>query len=138
MSFHEAEEGEDSSDEEDDTDPYWFCGVAPEEPPVGFSYAACPPLETEQQCHELIGRKVLVAHNRTKTLEPNWYMGRIKTYGVSAAWKKFSGNPNANFMIKYTKQSTDNALDADEAGELTAAKYGPGEWWLLLDPVMAQ
>ena len=64
--------------------------------------------------------------------------GRIKTYGVSAAWKKFSGNPNANFMIKYTKQSTDNALDADEAGELTAAKYGPGEWWLLLDPVMAQ
>ena len=55
----EAEEGEDSSDEEDDTDPYWFCGEAPEEPPEGFTYAACPPLETEQQCHELIGRKVL-------------------------------------------------------------------------------
>jgi len=57
----EAEEGEDSSDEEDDTDPYWSCPDAPEEPPEGFTYAACPPLETAADNLSLIGRKVLTS-----------------------------------------------------------------------------
>ena len=69
---------------------------------------------------------VLVAHDRTKDLEANWYMGRIKLYGVSEAWKKFSGNPMSNFMIKYTKKQTGNALEGDEAAELTSVNYGPG------------
>ena len=77
-----------------------------------------------------------MAHNRTKKLEANWYRGRIKLYGVSDAWKRFSGNPKANFMIKYTKKQTGNALEADEAAELTSANYGPGEWWLLLEPTV--
>jgi hypothetical protein len=55
--------------EEDDTDPYWSCGDAPEEPPVGFTYAPCPPVATNEDCAKLIGRKVLFAHERTKTLE---------------------------------------------------------------------
>ena len=63
-----------------------------------------------------------------------WYVGKIKLYGVSPMWKRFSGNPKANFMIKYTKKLTNNALEGDEAAELTPAKYGPGEWWLLLEP----
>ena len=43
--------------------------------------------------------------------------------------------PNANFVIKYTKKDTDNALQGDEARELTTHNYGTSEWWLLLEPV---
>ena len=69
----EGEDGElDSSDEEDDTDPLWACPDAPKDPPDGFTYAACPVLESDQNCRELIGRKVFVAHDRTKSLEPDW------------------------------------------------------------------
>ena len=35
---------------------------------------------------------------------------------------------------RYTKRLTANALEGDEAAELTAAKYGRSEWWLLLEP----
>ena len=96
----EAEGGEDSSDEEDDTDPYWSCGDAPEEPPEGFTYAACPPLDINVDCNSLIVRKVLIAHERTKTREPGWYVGKVKLFGISAAWEKVC--PTANFLIKYT------------------------------------
>ena len=130
----EAEGGEDSSDEEDDTDPYWSCPHAPEEPPEGFTYAPCPSLETHKEQSDLIGRRVLIAHERTKTLNPGWYMGKVKLVGVSAAWKKIC--PTANFLIKYTKKDTGNALDGDSAIELSPANYGKGEWWLLLDPVL--
>ena len=67
----EAEEGEDSSDEEDDTDPYWSCPDAPEEPPEGFTYAACPPLETTADHLSLIGRKVLTL-TLTQTSTSTW------------------------------------------------------------------
>jgi len=48
-------------------------------------------------------------------------------------WKKSC--PTANFLIKYTKKETNNALDGDSALELSTANYGVDEWWLLLDPV---
>ena len=66
-------------------------------------------------------------------MDPPRYVGTIKLYGVSEAWKRFSGNSNTNFMIKYTKKLTGSALEGDEAAELTAAKYGCSEWWLLLE-----
>ena len=44
--------------------------------------------------------------------------------------------PTANFLVKYTKKDTGNALDGDSAIELSPANYGKGEWWLLLDPVL--
>ena len=34
---------------------------------------------------------------------------------------------------RYTKKLTGSALEGDEAAELTAAKYGCNEWWLLLE-----
>ena len=53
-------------------------------------------------------------------------------YIVSDAWKKVL--PTANFLIKYTMKETGNALEGDEALELTAANYGRDELWLLLEP----
>ena len=126
----EADDGADSSEEEDDT-AVWACSDAPAQPPDGFAYAPCPPLDTEQQHRELIGRHVLVAHDSQKAT--GWYRGKIKLYGVLEAWKEAC--PNANFLIKYTKKDTDSTLQGDEARELTVRNYGPGEWWLLLDSV---
>ena len=42
----------------------------------------------------------------------------------------------ANFIVQYTKKQTGNALQGDEARELSARNYGADEWsqwWLLLD-----
>ena len=50
-------------------------------------------------------------------------------------WKKIC--PSANFLVKYTKKDTGNALDGDSALELATHNYGRDEWcwWLLLDPI---
>ena len=48
--------------------------------------AACPPLATEQDHRNLVGRKVLIAHERSKTIEAGWYLGKVKLFGVSGAW----------------------------------------------------
>ena len=37
-------------------------------------------------------------------------------------------------VIKYTRKDTGDVLQGDEARVLTMRNYGPGEWWLLLDP----
>ena len=59
----EAEDGMEDSDEDDDTaELVWVCGAAPEKPPEGYTYAPCPPLETEEEQRALVGRRVLVAH----------------------------------------------------------------------------
>ena len=59
----EAEDGMEDSDEDDDTaELVWVCGAAPERPPEGYTYAPCPPLETEEEQRALVGRRVLVAH----------------------------------------------------------------------------
>ena len=52
-------------------------------------------------------------------------------FGVSESWKRAC--PTANFLVKYSKRDTGNALDGDEALELTAANYGRDEWWVLLE-----
>ena len=59
-------------------------------------------------------------------------MGRIKLFGVSPAWKRVCRS--ANFLVKYAKKETGNALDGDSALELTTHNYGRDEWWVLLDP----
>ena len=105
--------------------------VTTSQPPSGFVYVLCPLLEMEQQHRELIGWHVLVAHNSKKAT--GWYRGKIKLFGVSEEWKAVL--PAANFLIKYAKKDTGDVLMGDEAHELTTSNYGPGEWWLLLDPV---
>ena len=69
------------------------------------------------------------------TMDPARYVGTIKLYGVSNAWKKMV--PGANFLIKYSKKLTGDALDGDEGAALTATNYGRSEWWLLLEPKAA-
>ena len=50
-------------------------------------------------------------------------MGKISVSGdgVTPAWKKIC--TSANFLVKYTKKETDNALDGNSAMELTKDNY---------------
>ena len=133
----DEEEGEygmeNSDDEEDDTaDQLWACGEAPEAPPEGYRYASCPPLETDDEKRALVGRRVLVAH----ITDPiGWHVGRVRFFGVGAKWLKVCAT--ANFLLRYTKKETNGDMKEgqEEACELSKAKYGRDEWWLLLDPI---
>ena len=129
----EAGDGMEESDADDDTTGnLWACGDAPPMPPAGYTYALCPPLETEAQQRELIGRQVLVAHNA----EPaGWHVGKVRFFGVGAKWKKVC--KTANFMVHYTNETTDGSLKGEEGRELSGRNYGANEWWLLLDSATA-
>ena len=99
---------------------------------MGYTYAPCPPLETDAQKAALVGRRVLVAHN---TNPVGWHIGRVRFVGVSAKWRKAC--PTANFLVRYTRKETNGEMTEgqEEARELSAANYGRDEWWLLLNPV---
>ena len=88
-----------------------------------------PAPDTEEQQRALIGRRVLVAHDSKQAT--GWYLGKVRFFGVSV--KEKQACPTANFKVSYTKKDTDGQLYGDAACELSAANYGPGEWWLLLE-----
>ena len=86
--------------------------------------------ELQLALHSVI-HAVLIAHDSKKAT--GWFRGKIKLFGLSDQWK--AALPAANFLIKYTKKDTGDVLMGDEARELKTSNYGPGEWWLLLEPV---
>ena len=45
----------DQEAEDDTLADLWECGDAPETPPEGYTYAPCPPLETEEEQRALCG-----------------------------------------------------------------------------------
>ena len=127
----EASDGMNSSDDEDDTaERMDICGEAPSTPPLGYTYAPCPPLATEDDLRALKGRKILAAHILDDAI--GWYMGSVQDFGVGPGWKQ----PSATHIIKYTAKETNNkSLNGRVASKLSADNYGATEWWILLDPV---
>ena len=62
-----------------------------------------------------------------------WFVGTVVSSGVSKGWKKKA--PTATHLVEYKEKETrTKKLVGKEATELSTEKYGPGEWWLLLDP----
>ena len=56
---------------------------------------------------ELDSNDVLVAHERTKSYEAGWYMGRFKLFRVFASWKKACPSASfLSFLVKFTKRET--------------------------------
>ena len=78
----------------------------------------------------ITGQKVLTGH-----LED----GACGLWAPSSAqlgklWKKNA--PTATHLVEYKERETQTKkLDGKEATELSSAKYGAAEWWLLLEPV---
>ena len=130
----EAEDAMEESDEEDDTIEIAMaaCGTAPPEPPSGFVYAAaCPALVSLDDKQALVGRKVLTAHLEDGAC--GWFVGTVISSAVGKSWKKKA--PTATHLVEYKEKETrTKKLVGKEATELSTEKYGPGEWWLLLEP----
>ena len=127
-------EGEDSSDEEDDTAEDGTVrdrvGPAPEVPSPGFVYLPeMPDIRTDSKALELVGSYILHAW---ATPEVNgWFMGKISARGCSVT--DMRKTPGVNFVVTYTRALTKtSALVGRVASTLTAARYGPKEWWILL------
>ena len=122
------------SDEEDDTaERMAACGEAPPEPPAGFVYAkACPALVSLDDKKALEGRKVLTAHLEDGAC--GWFIGTVVNSVVGKGWKKKA--PTATHLIEYKEKETKTKkLVGKAASELSSEKYGPEEWWLLLEPI---
>ena len=59
-------------------------------------------------------------------------MGKVQNVGVGPSWKQ----PDVTHIVMYKKKETGlKELDGRVAFKLSADNYGPGECWLLLDPV---
>ena len=63
-----------------------------------------------------------------------WFIGTVVSSVVGKAWKKTV--PTATHLIEYKERETKTKkLVGKAASELSSEKYGPEEWWLLLEPV---
>ena len=85
----------------------------------------------DQDLKALVGRMILHAFDDDKLGLHKWYMGKVRFFGVSAADKREV--PTANYKVYYDKKITSEAkLHGNVAHELSAQKYGPSQWWVLL------
>lgn len=126
---------EDSSEDEDDMAMVAdTIGEAPKDPPPGLIYApVAPPLATDDDLKALVGQHILHAWDSAGCA--GWYVGRISARGCSA--RDLRATPSANFVVTYDKRITKNKnLHGRVASALTMQKYGPKEWWILLQPIM--
>lgn len=107
-------------------------GAAPQDPPSGFKYADDqPPLETEDDLKALVGQYILHAWDAPDFA--GWFIGRISAVGCSP--RDLRATPSANVVVTYDKKHTKQKhLHGRVASTLTADKYGPREWWVLLQP----
>ena len=98
--------------------------------PADFKIVAEPPaLEEEADLQNLIGKTVLVGWQTAKVM--GWYLGAIHSRKLSPTDLK--ATPTANFVVKYTNAKTNKKINGNVACELTTRKYGPSEWWVLLE-----
>ena len=127
----EYEGGEiDSSDEEDDTAGSVACTIGNAVVPVGYKIIdECPLLTTELQKNEMIGKTVLYGWDSNNAT--GWFVGTVHSRNLSATDLKKV--PTANFVVKYTANMTDGAINGNVACELSARTHGPAEWWLLVE-----
>ena len=71
--------------------------------PAGYAIVdVCPPLETNQDLNNFIGKTILVGHDSKQAR--GWFRGLVHSTGLSAADKRKT--PTANFIIKYERGHT--------------------------------
>ena len=97
----------------------------------------CPPLVSLDDKKALVGRKVLTAHLEDGAC--GWFVGTVFSSSVGVLYKKGKkGVPTATHVVEYKEKETrTKALVGKVAIELSPKNYGPGEWWLLLEPTSA-
>ena len=120
----------DSSDEEDDTAGSVACAIGNAIAPAGYTIVDdCPPLATELEKNNMIGKTVLYGWDSKNAT--GWFVGTVQSRNPSATDLKKT--PTANFVIKYMSKITDGALNGYVACELSARTHGPAEWWVVVE-----
>lgn len=106
-------------------------GLLQRPPPSGYAYVQEPPsLASDDDLKKLVGRQVLHAFDTDEIR--GWFIGRIAARGVSN--RDMQNTPSANFVVTYDRKMTKNRmLHGRVASTLTVDRYGPKEWWILLD-----
>lgn len=125
----------DSSEDEDDTDAPDTVGPPPLVPPKGFAYVSDPPpLATEEEQKSLVGSWIVLAMATPSAR--GWFRGRVASKGVST--KDLRNTPTANFVVSFDKKVTQSKhVHGRVATTLLPTNYGPSEWWILLQPSVA-
>ena len=119
----------DSSDEEDDTAGGVADTIGGAVAPAGYELVeGCPPLDTEMDKNEMIGKTIL--HGWDSKAATGWFIGTVQSRNLSATDLKKT--PTANFVIKYNSKTSDGALNGNVACELSARTHGPLEWWVVV------
>lgn len=128
----EYENAGDSSDSDDDTaEPGTVrTSIGDARPPNGYSIVpTCPNLTTPQQRAQLIGKTVLVGWDDSD--KHGWFIGVVHSTNVCARDKQHT--PTANFVVKYTKNRTNNVLNGLVACELSERTHGVQKWWVRVE-----
>jgi hypothetical protein len=90
-----------------------------------------PNIETDEDALNLVGKSIMHAWDTPQFR--GWFIGRISARGCSV--RDLRQTPSANFVVTYDKRVTKQVkLHGRVASSLIASKYGPKEWWLLLEP----
>ena len=120
----------DYSDEEDDTAGSVACAIGNAIAPAGYTIVDyCPPLATELEKNNMIGKTVLYGWDSKNAT--GWFVGTVQSRNPSATDLKKT--PTANFVIRYTSKMTDGELNGNVACELSARTHGPAEWWVVVE-----
>jgi hypothetical protein len=129
-SDYEGGELDSSSEEEDDTAAQGVADlIGSAVAPDGWTIDEVqPPLNSELEMNELIGKNILYGHDSKKA--QGWFIGTIQSRNLSPTDLKKT--PTANFVVEYHAKLTDKKLVGKVACELSARTWGPKEWWVLV------
>ena len=132
----EGEEGDvhggltDSSDENDDTAGSVADNIGHAKAPPGWKIISeVPPLDTQPERQQLIGKTVLYGHDSKAAT--GWFLGTVQSSTVPPSDLKKT--PSANFVVEYHAKMTDKKLVGKVSCELSARTYGAAEWWVLVE-----
>ena len=117
-------------DDEDDTAGSVACTIGSAVAPAGYKIVdECPPLTTELEKNNMIGKTVLYGWDSGNAT--GWFVGTVHSRNLSATDLKKT--QTANFAVKYTSKMAGNATNGNVACELSARTHGPAEWWVLVE-----
>ena len=123
-------DGSDSSDDDTALEDTVATFIGDAAAPEGYKLLEhCPPLESDADLANFVGKLVLVGHDSRQAR--GWFVGRVHSLALSAA--DLRKTPSANMVIKYNPALTDRKLHGLEARELSARTHGVSAWWVALE-----
>jgi hypothetical protein len=125
----------DSSEENDDTAGSVANNIGSAKAPGGWKIITeVPPLDTQLERQQLIGKMVLYGHDSKQA--SGWFLGTVQSSTVPP--RDLKKTPTANFVVEYHAKMTDKKLVGKVSCELSARTYGTTEWWVLVEKENAE